>query len=214
MQHGLWAPQEARANLNRARAEHQRRRGATAVGNTARGNDQNFDRIDDRRHERHQPYQPPLRFRSLETSAVTSCFHSLRDDNIRSCCLGGTCFGDRRNVREPINARLFQLARKFWRIKTHQRGYNQGLDRQKRFALRVKIWRRRIAGIWRNRRPPFCKKRSDLIFVLRIATRWRIGVGSVEIASDEKPCDPGSNGWRLSISIHYRVKRSISFQTD
>ena len=82
------------AHLHALRAQHQGRRHASAVGDTACGDDRNAQCVYDLRNERH----------GGQLTDVAAAFHTLCDNRICTCALHALCQCNRSNDRHNLNA--------------------------------------------------------------------------------------------------------------
>ena len=104
MDMGLRAPQEPRADLNRAGAERQGCGCTAAVGDAAGGHDRHTDRIHYCWQQREQAHLASLRRGRIKTPAMPPSLRALDDDDIRAGCSGHPRFCDRRSVGKPPDA--------------------------------------------------------------------------------------------------------------
>jgi hypothetical protein len=93
--------------LDRRCSQEQRSGDAATIGNSSRCNDRQFDGIDDRGKKAEQADHSGFGLSGVERAAVTTCFHALSDNNVRTGAFSGFCFANGRNCRQPLNSLAF-----------------------------------------------------------------------------------------------------------
>jgi hypothetical protein len=85
--------------LDRRCSQEQRGGDAPTIGNSSRCNDRQFDGIDDRGKKAEQADHSGFGLSGVERAAVTTCFHALGDNNVRTGTFGSFGFANSGHCR-------------------------------------------------------------------------------------------------------------------